>query len=61
MWMCLTATKVASLLRKQPNFSLQNRYLRLTTMKEIVIEKGRETIIKSIEHSTIKNPMGDPI
>ena len=60
IWICLIATRVASILRNQPNLSLQNRNLRLTHAKESVIMEGRKVITKSIQYGKIRSPNSGP-
>ena len=42
------------------NFSLENRALRISVAKDIIIRKGRNAITNSIEHGTIQNPQETP-
>ena len=37
-----------------------NQTLRPTTSKEVILKKGREAIIKSIDYGKIKDPHQDP-
>ena len=60
IWTCLIATTVMYLIKGQPNFPLQQRTLRITATKDSVTRKGREAIIRSIEHGMIKEPHGAP-
>ena len=60
IWICLVATRVASLLGKQPSLSIQERTLKLTDKKDVIIQRGRDGIAKSIEHGMIKEPQGRP-
>ena len=60
VWICLMATRMASLLGKHPNFSLQSRSMRSTVEKEVIIREGKQAIIKSIGSGKIKDPQQDP-
>ena len=60
IWICLIATRVASLLKKQPSFSMRNRILKLTDTKDVILKGGIEGVAKSIEHGMIKDPQGRP-
>ena len=60
VWVCLIATTLAYILGGQQNFSLQNRALRISVARDIIIRKGQNAISNSIEHGMIKNPQETP-
>ena len=60
IWTCLIATTVAIILERQPEVPLQNRKLRITDTKKNINTKGREAIIRSIEHGRISGLRDTP-
>ena len=60
IWICLIATRVVSILTRQPKFSLYNQNLRLALARETIITEGRRAISYGIQHSTIEDPQGRP-
>jgi len=60
IWICLIAMTLAAVLTVHPNFSLQERTLKINGMTTDFERIGRETISKSIQSGGIPNAQGQP-
>ena len=60
IWICLIATTLVAILTQHPNYSLQEKTLRLIRPKTALETEGREIIGKSIRLGNIGNTTGEP-
>jgi len=60
IWICLIATTLAAILTQYPNYSLQEKTVRLNGAKTALEQEGREIISNSFHCGKIADPFGKP-